>query len=85
MVLLTYPTEKWRTFMDAYATQDPLPNVSVIFRAMKSLEERWKTRNDRVVGEANYMGRIGGGGSGEGWKPMMGGAPRLPIGNETRI
>ena len=54
---------KWRTFIDAYATQDPIPRVDVIFRAMKALEERWTSRNDREYEEANYMGRGGGGSS----------------------
>ena len=26
-------------------------------RAMRALEERWNTRNDREASEANYMGR----------------------------
>ena len=43
--------------MDAYAMQDSLPNVGVIFRAMRALEERWNTRNDREASEANCMGR----------------------------
>ena len=40
IVLLTHPTEKKRTFIDAYATQDPLPRIDIIFRAMKALWER---------------------------------------------
>ena len=70
MVLLTHPTEKWRGFMDAYATQSPLPKVDVIFRAMKSLEERWTSRNEREHGEANYAGMRGVNG---GYKPKTGG------------
>ena len=66
MVLLTHPAERWRTFMDAYAITSPLPAVAEIFSSMKALEERWNMRNDREVGEANYMGRFGGGGSGGG-------------------
>ena len=57
--------------MDAYATQNPILEVSEIFRAMKALEERWNTGNDREVGEANYMGRAGKEGSGGVWKPKM--------------
>lgn len=40
-VLLPNPMEIWRPFMDAYATQNPLPTVDAIFRAMEALEERW--------------------------------------------
>ena len=36
MVLPTHPTAKWRTFMDAHATQNPLPSVDTILRAMKA-------------------------------------------------
>ena len=75
LVLLTYPTEKWRTFIDAYATQNPVPLVDVIFRTMKALEEMWNTWNDREIGKANCVGRGGGGGGGD-WKPKTGGAPR---------
>ena len=51
MILLTHPSEKWRGFIDSYATQDPLPTVSVIFRAMKAQEERWNARNDEKSGK----------------------------------
>ena len=85
MILLTHPSAKWRGFIDSYATQDPLPTVSVIFRAMKAQEERWNARNDREVGEANYMGRAGGGGSGGGWKPKTSGAPRVSVIGNAKI
>ena len=47
MVLVTHPTEKWRIYIDAYATQTAIPGVDAIFRAMKALEEHWISRNDR--------------------------------------
>ena len=76
MVLPTHPTEKWRTYTDVHATQNSLSSVDVILRAMKALKERWNTRNDWSIGEANYMGRGGGGGSGDGYKPKTGGTLR---------
>ena len=36
LALHTHPTDKWRTFMDVYATHDLLLTVDVIFRAMKA-------------------------------------------------
>ena len=85
LALLTHPSEKWRVFMDSYATQNPVPEVREIFRAMKGLEERWNTRNNREVGEANYVGRSGGVSGGGGWKPKIGGAPKPQIGNDSKI
>ena len=85
LALLTHPSEKWRVFMDSYATQNPVPEVREIFRAMKGLEERWNTRNDREVGEANYVGRTGGGSGGGGLKPKIGGASKPQIGNDSKI
>ena len=85
IVLLTHPTEKWRTFIDAYATQDPLPRVDVIFRAMKALEERWTSRNDREYEEANYMGRGGGGSSYGNYKAKGSGPPKPSQGSDSRI
>ena len=53
-------------------------------------------RNDREVGEANYMGRFDGGGSssgsgsgggsasGSGWKPKVASTQRQPSGGESR-
>ena len=32
MALLTHPSEKWRVFMDSYATQNPVREVREIFR-----------------------------------------------------
>ena len=46
-------------------------------------------RNNREVGEANYMGRFGGGGSGGGsgsgsrWKSKLASTQRQPSGNES--
>ena len=71
--------------MDAYATQNPTLDVSVIFRAMKVLEERWNTGNDREVGESNYMGRTGRGGTGGAWKPKIGGIPKRQSGGGSKI
>ena len=85
ITLLTHPTEKWRTFIDAYATQDPLPRVDVIFRAMKALEERWNSRNDREYAEANFVGRSGGGGSNGGFKPKMTGRSESSGGSNSWI
>ena len=71
--------------MDAYAVQNPLPTLDDIFRAMKALEERWNTRNDGDIGEANYAGQRGGGGSGGGYKPKANGPPRHPSGSDSKI
>ena len=60
LALLTHPLEKWRVFMDSYATKNPVLEVGEIFKAMKGPEERWNTRNDREIGEANYMGQTSG-------------------------
>ena len=85
LALLTYPPEKWRVFMDSYVTQNPVAEVREIFTAMKGLEERWNTRNDREFGESNYMGRSGGVSGGGGQKPKIGGAPKPLIGNDSKI
>ena len=77
MVLLSHLEERREGFMDAYAITSPLPAVADIFNSMKALEERWNMRNDREVGDANYMGRFcgggrgSGGGSGLGWEPKV--------------
>lgn len=39
LVLLTHPTDKWRKFMDAYGTQNPMSTLDVIFRAINALKE----------------------------------------------
>ena len=86
--------------MDAYAITSPFFMVVEIFNSMKALEERWNMRNDREVGEANNMGRFGGGGSGGGsgsggdseseggsgsrWKSKLASTQRQPSGNESR-
>ena len=85
--LLTHPSQKWMTFMDSYATTEPLPPVSTIFRAMKSQEERWSARNDREYEEANYAGGGStGGASGSDWQRRSKLPIRQPIhGLEQRI
>lgn len=79
-VLLTHPSGKWIHFMDSYATTDPLPPVSTIFRAMRSQEERWDARNDREYEEANFAGKVGGGSSGSDWQRR----PKLDPGQRVR-
>ena len=66
MGLLTHPAKRWRGFMDAYAITSPLPAFAEIFSSMKASEKRWNMRNEREVGDANYIGRFCGGGSGGG-------------------
>ena len=85
--LLTHPSQKWTTFMDSYATTDPLPPVSTIFRSMKSQEERWSARNDREYEEANYAGGGStGGASGSDWQRRSKLPTRQPVnGLEQRI
>ena len=85
IVLLTHPTEKWRTFIDAYATQDPLPRVDVIFRAMKALEERWTSRNVREYEEANFAGKSGGVSSYGNYKAKGSDPPKPSQGSDSRI
>ena len=48
--------------MDGYATYDFVPLVDTIFRAIKALEKRWNTRNERDHSKAKYVGTINGGG-----------------------
>jgi len=73
-VLLTHCTERWRAFMDSYASSEPLPSAAVIFRAMKALEERWIMRNEHEYGEANYAGQSSG--VRQPWSPRTGGPPK---------
>ena len=56
-----HPSTKWKDFLDAYATMEPLPTTSTIFKAMKAHEERLNARNES---EANYAGNTGGSSSG---------------------
>ena len=63
-VLLMHPSVKWKNFLDAYATIEPLPTTGTIFRAMKAHEERLNARNESEYEEANYGGNIGGSSSG---------------------
>ena len=89
LVLLTHPTEIWRTFMDAYATQIFAPTVSIILKSMKAQEEIWNSRNERAYGEANYVGRGGrdsggGGGSNGGFKSEVPAFPKPISGSDQR-
>ena len=54
-VQLTHPTDKWRTATDTYATQTHAPTIDIVFKAMKALEERWITRNEREHEEVNSL------------------------------
>lgn len=71
--------------MDANAAQNPLPTLDVIFRAMRALEERWNTRNDGEIGEANYAGQRGGGGSNGGYKPKTNASRKPQGGSDSKI
>ena len=49
MALLTYPSKKWRAFLDPYATQNLVLEVREIFRVIKGFEKRWNVRwNENV-------------------------------------
>lgn len=65
--LLMRPSSKWLNFMDSYATMEPLPTSSAIFRAMKSQEERLNTRNEREYEEANFGGMCSSRATQPGW------------------
>ena len=80
--LLTHPSQKWINFMDSYANIEPLPSVRVIFRAMRSQEERWNARNENEYAEANYVGRDGA--SGSEWKRRPKLDVRQPVKMELR-
>ena len=66
--LLTRPSAKWTNFMDSYATAEPLPTSSAIFRALKSQEERLNTRNEREYEEAIFGGIASSRAIQPGWK-----------------
>ena len=65
-VLMTYPSERWRQYVDNIAIRIPAPTVAEIFAGMKMLEERQNARDESKHGEANYAGRRGGGNRGYG-------------------
>ena len=65
-VLMTYPSERWRQYVDNIAIRIPTPIVAEIFAGMKKLEERQNARDESEHGEANYAGWGGGGNRGYG-------------------
>ena len=60
-ILMTYPSDRWRQFVDTIALRQPLPPEADIFAGMKMLEERQNARDAHEYGEANFAGRAGGG------------------------
>ena len=60
-VLISYPTERWRSFVDTISMRMPAPTVAEIFAGMKFMEERQNVRDEIEHGEANYVGRAGSG------------------------
>ena len=65
-VLMTYPSDRWRQYVDNIAICSLAPTVVEIFARMKMLEERQNSRDESEHGEANYAGRGGGGNCGFG-------------------
>ena len=63
-VLMTYPSERWRQYVDNIAIRSPAPIVAEIFASV--LEERQNARDELEHGEANYAGRGGGANRGYG-------------------
>ena len=63
---MTYPSDRWRQYVDNIAIRSPAPTVAEIFARMKMLEERQNARDEFEHGEANYAGRGGGGNRGLG-------------------
>ena len=53
-VLLTHPTERWRTFIDSISLQAPLPTTAIIFQQMIILAEKWEAKNEKERTEANF-------------------------------
>ena len=53
-VLLTHPTEKWKTFIDSISLQAPLPTTATIFQQMIILAEKWEARDEKEHTEANF-------------------------------
>ena len=65
-VLMTYPSDRWRQYVDNIAIRGPAPTIAEIFAGMKMLKERQNARDEAEHGEANYAGRGGGGNLGFG-------------------
>ena len=65
-VLMTYPSDRWRQYVDNIAIRNPAPTVAEIFAGMKMLEERQNATDEFEHGEANYAERGGGGNRGFG-------------------
>ena len=55
-VLMTYPTKRWRSFVDTISMRMPPPTVADIVVGMKIIEERQNVRDESEHGEANYAG-----------------------------
>ena len=53
-VLLTHPTDRWRTFIDSISLQAPLPTTAIIFQQMIILAEKWEARDEKEHAEANF-------------------------------
>ena len=53
-VLLTHPTERWKTFIDSISLQAPLPTTAIIFQQMIILAEKWEARDEKEHTEANF-------------------------------
>ena len=58
---MTYPSERWRSYVDTIALRQPAPTVAEIFAGMKILEERQNARDEAEHGEANYASKAAGG------------------------
>ena len=53
-ILLTHPTERWKTFIDSVSLQAPLPTTAIIFQQMIILSEKWEARDEKERTEANF-------------------------------
>ena len=65
-VLMTYPSDRWRQYVDNIAIRGPAPTVAEIFVGMKMLEEGQNAKDEVEHGKARYGGRGGGGNRGFG-------------------
>ena len=63
---MTYPSDRWRRYVDNIAIRSRAPTVAEIFAGMKMLEERQNAKDEAEHGETNYAGRGGGGNRGFG-------------------